>query len=173
MLFGDECAMQQFVTRHMNITRSLGKRFEKKYVVAIMRHPPSQMMWGAMSCRGAADLYFVLPNTTMNRPKYVELVKQKLKLHKLVNGCTIVMQTGASCHRPKVAAEFLKRNNISVLEWLRNSPDLNPIENLWTIMKDKMAYKQLWSTENLRQAVKEEWVTGMAQEYCQSHLSSH
>ena len=24
-----------------------------------------------------------------------------------------------------------------------NSPDLNPIENMWTIMKDKVAYKQI------------------------------
>ena len=44
-------------------------------------------------------------------------------------------------------------------EWPGNSPDLNPIENLGTIKKDKVAYKQLSSAENLRQAIKEVWVT--------------
>ena len=45
-----------------------------------------------MSCRGAAGLYFIPPNTTMNGPKYVELLKEKLKLHMHVHGCTILMQ---------------------------------------------------------------------------------
>ena len=37
-----------------------------------MKRPPSQMIWGAMSCRGAAGLYFILSITAMNRPKYAE-----------------------------------------------------------------------------------------------------
>ena len=39
------------------------------------------MIWGAMSCRGAAGLYFIPPNTTTNGPKYMELLKEKLKLN--------------------------------------------------------------------------------------------
>ena len=70
--------MQQFVPRHMHIRRPLGKRFDKKKVVATMKHPPSHMIWGVMSCRDAAGLYFILPNTTMNGPKYVELLKVPL-----------------------------------------------------------------------------------------------
>ena len=57
----------------MHIRRSLGKRFDKKYVVATMKHPPSQIIWGAMSCRGATGLYFIPPNATMNGSQYVEL----------------------------------------------------------------------------------------------------
>ena len=45
-----------------------------------------------------------------------------------------------------------------------NSQDLNPIENLWTIMKDKVAYMQPSSAENMRQATKEVWVTVITQE---------
>ena len=41
--------------------------------------PPSQMIWVAMSCRGAAGLYSVSSNTTINVPKQVELLKGKLK----------------------------------------------------------------------------------------------
>ena len=35
----------------------------KKYVVATLKHLPSQMIWGAMSCRGAAGLWFILLDT--------------------------------------------------------------------------------------------------------------
>ena len=40
-----------------------------------------------------------------------------------------------------------------------NNSDLNPIEKLWTVMKDKVTHKQLSSAENLRQAKKEVLVT--------------
>ena len=103
-------------------------------------------------------------------PKHVEFLKEKLKLH--MRGCTIFMQYGVPCHRSKVANDFLKKNKIFVLEWPRSSSDLNPIENLWTVMKDKMAYKQTPSAENLRQASKEVWITEITHEYCESLVSS-
>ena len=97
---------------------------------------------------------------------------KKLKLHVHVHDCTVFMQDRAHCYRSKVATEFLKKNKISVLEWPGNSPYLNPIENLWTIMKGKAAYKQPSSAEKLRQAIKDVWVTEITQEYCESLVSS-
>ena len=75
-----------------------------------------------------------------------------------------------SCHQSKLATEFLKKNYISVLEWPGNSPVLNPVENQWTIMKDKVTYKQPSSAENLRQAIKDVWVTDITQEYYESQV---
>ena len=32
-------------------------------------------------------------------------------------------------------------NKITLLKWPENNPDLNPIENLWAILEDKVANK--------------------------------
>ena len=76
-----------------------------------------------------------------------------------VHDCTIFMEDGAPYPRSKEAIEFLKKKLISVLEWAGNTPDLSPIENLWTVTKDTVAYKQPSNVENLRQAIKKVWVT--------------
>ena len=135
--------LSNFSLQQVQIRRPLGKCFDRKYIVATIKHPSSQMIWGALS-------YFIPPNTTMNGPKYVELFKEKLKLYMHVHGFTIFMQDRAHCQRSKVATEFLKKNKISELEWPGNNPDLHPVKNMWTIMKDKVAYKQPSSAENLR-----------------------
>ena len=78
----------------------------------------------------------------------------------------IFMQGGTPCHRSKIVSEFLKEKNIKVLDWTGNSldlnpgnsPDLNPIENLWEVLKNKVADKQPGSAKDLEDAIKEVWI---------------
>ena len=76
----------------MHIRRPLGKRLDKKYVVATIKHPSNQMIWPVMSCCGVVHLYFIPPNTTIDGPKYLKLLKEKLKLHMYIHGCMIIME---------------------------------------------------------------------------------
>jgi len=99
------------------------------------------MIWGAMSFRGMAGLKFLSPRTTMNGKKYVHLLKSKLEFHMRVHNCDIFMHNGASDHQSKVVKNFLRQNLIQNTEWTGNSPDLNPIENLWNLMKKKLSEK--------------------------------
>ena len=172
VLFSDESCIQQFAVRKQHVRRPKGKRFGPKYTVATMKHPPSQMIWGAMSAKGTAGLYFLTPGTTINGAKYLDLLKDKLKLHMDVHVCYTFMHDGAPCHKAKVVTSYLKKEKVEVLPWPGNSPDLNPIENLWKILKDKVAEKQPTSAKHFCKIIKEVWVMEMTPAYCQTLIHS-
>jgi len=67
---------------------------------------------------------------------------------------------------------FFRRAKISVLEWPGNSPDINPIENLWLIMKKKVASKHPKNIANLKAAIMKVWVKEIDQDVCRRLVES-
>ena len=100
-----------------------------------------------MPSNGTGGLFFLPIGITMNGVRYRKML-YKLKIHKAIHECNIFMQDGASGHRSKLVSDFLKKN-IKTLDWLCNSPDLNPVENLWAMLKDKVADEHLTSDQDL------------------------
>jgi len=56
--------------------------------------------------------------------------------------------------------KFLSDNNIEVLKWPGDSPDLNPIENLWAIIKKELQNYDCTTTTKLIGATISIWYRG-------------
>ena len=69
------------------------------------------------------------------------------------DGSGVFQQDLAPCHTSKQVKKFTNENHIKVLEWPGNSPDLNPIENLWSIRKQRLRTMNCTSKEKLIQAL--------------------
>ena len=46
-------------------------------------------------------------------------------------------------HRSLKAFEFYKENNVKIIDWPSNSPDLNPTENIWAKIKNKLFIRRV------------------------------
>jgi hypothetical protein len=70
-----------------------------------------------------------------------------------------LQQDNATIHKSLYTSSWLKNNNVDCIEWPSKSPDLNPIENLWFIMKMKVYRnnKQYEHLSDLKNAIEIAW----------------
>jgi len=118
------------------------------------------MVWGFITIDGPGELFFV--EGMMNSEKYVNMLKTVLipNVHRYFNRRQqwIFQQDSAPCHTSKYTMEFLRSQGFRVLRWAGNSPDVNPIENVWNVLKMEVsANHNCKNKSELIAAIKHEW----------------
>lgn len=103
----------------------------------------SVMVWGCMS---AADLVFI--ETTMDRHVYLNMLKANLKSSATKLGLSsnwIFQQDNDPKHTAQIVREWLLYNVPKQLHSPPQSPDINPIENLWDYLDERVRKNKISS----------------------------
>ncbi len=123
-----------------------------------MKFPQSVIIWAAMSSTGVGPLCFL--KSTVNAAIYQEILEHFMlpSADKLVADF-IFQQDLAPAHNAKCTKSWFNGHGVTVLDWPANSPDLNPIEKLWGIVKRKMRDTRPNNADELKATVKETWAS--------------
>lgn len=141
------------------VRRKQGERFNPECVVERVKHPTSIMVWSVISFKGTGRLYIV--DGTMRQDQYRKVLDSRLlpqvkEWFPRGQKC-IFMHDSAPCHKAKSITKFLEKKKLDVLPWPGNSPDLNPIENLWEILKRKISQVMVTNKQELTKRLTHFW----------------
>lgn len=77
------------------------------------------------------------------------------------------MDDGAGYHTSKRVKAWGRLHGLNRMDWPAQSPDLNPIENLWRIIKLRVSARrhQIHSVEDMEQAISMEWELLKVEDY--------
>ncbi|GFV64169.1 transposable element Tcb2 transposase [Trichonephila clavipes] len=139
--FSDASTFEILQNEAQFVLRRRGEKFHSDCVVQTVKHPTKIMIWSVISGKGTERLDVV--EGMMRQDQYRDVLQNRLipQLEEwFLNGESyIFMQGGAPCHTARSIKAFLAEQNILLLDWPGNSPDMNTIENVWELMKREVA----------------------------------
>ncbi len=152
-LFSDESKFCiSFGNQGPRVWRKSGEAQNPCCLKSSVKFPQSVMIWAAMSSAGVGSLcflkswsleHFMLPSAD-----------------KLYGDADFIFQQDlAPAHTAKGTKTWFNDHGVTLLDWPANSQDLNPIENLWGIVKRKMRDTRPNNADDLKATVKETWAS--------------
>ncbi len=161
VLFSDESKFCiSFGNQGPRVRRKSGEAHNQCCLKSSVKFPQSVMIWAAMSSAGVGPLCFL--KSTVNAAIYQEILVHFMlpSADKLYGDADFIFQQDlAPAHTAKGTKSWFNDHGVTVLDWPANSPDLNPIDSLWGIVKRKMRDTRPNNADKLKATVKETWAS--------------
>lgn len=166
VLFGHESA------RH--VWRVNGTAYDQKNTIPTVKYGGgSIMVWGCFSFTGTGKLSII--EGKMNGQMYRQILDDNLQssVEKLgLQGDWTYQQDNDPKHTAKATSEWFRQNNVNVLKWPSQSPDLNPIENVWHKFKQEVHKRKPANIAELTVICHEEW-SKIPPKWCEDLVKSY
>ncbi len=151
VLWSDETKINLFGSDSVkHVWRQPGEEYKDKCVLPTVKHGGgSVVVWSCTSAAGTGELQFI--EGTMNANMYCDILKQRLGRRE------VFQHDNDPKHTSKTTTALLKKLRVKMMDWPSMSPDLNPIEHLWGILKQKVEECKVSNIHQLHDVVMEEW----------------
>lgn len=155
VIFSDETTFWLKPTKRRYWTRGSTRK-----VVRVVKHPQKIHVWGCFCSEGFGKLFIFKQN--LSAQLMVKIYKNALipsmkKFSFDKDSGWQFQEDNDPKHTSKLAKNWKSENNIPKIPWPSNSPDLSPIENLWGIMKVKVAEHQPKTLTALITIIRRTW----------------
>ena len=126
IIFSDE--MTIWLDKKSN--KCLYKTGNKK-IIDVDRYSKKYNVWACITL-GGIETFFIFEEN-MNSEMYMKILE--VFLLPIYKKDYLFQQDNHSVHKSKTVINFFEENKINLLEFPAKSPDLNPIENIWGVIK--------------------------------------
>ena len=170
VIFSDETTVEiGKQSRQVKVWRHIGERYNTECLTSTFKSGrESVMAWGCFAGEIKGPLIFCdeykEKKEKITAKTYIKILESNLLpfltvSHDLLASNPIFQQDNAPIHNAKVTKKWFKERNIEIMDWPASSPDLNPIENVWKLMKDNIQKHENFprTVNELKIALKEEW----------------
>ena len=166
VIFSDECSVQ--LDNHG--TLCFRKRGEPRKLKPKPKHPIKVHIWAGISTKGATPICIF--TGTMKAKDYCMILDQVLKPfanNAFPNGFRF-QQDNDPKHTSKYAKQYYLDNDINWWKTPAESPDLNPIENVWASLKYYLRHEyKPTNLETLELGIKAFWKS-MTPKHCRTYI---
>lgn len=116
-------------------------------------------VWAGISARGPTCFKLFEQGHAIDAERYQEILKECLfgTADILYPEGYVLVQDNARAHVAWDTLLFLVGNGVDFSSWPSQSPDLNPIENLWAVMKTKVEAELPTTKPELKNAIVKVW----------------
>ena len=166
VIFADESSVQ--LEQHSRIC--FRKRLQPRRLKQRAKHPVKIHIWGGISAKGATRI--IMFTGTMNAVRLGTILEAGLLpfiAEKFSHGHRLFHDNDPK-HSSQHIEDFFKHNNVNWWPTPPESPDLNPIENVWGSLKQYLRthYKPK-NLQELKDGIQLFWLT-LTPQVCQRYI---
>lgn len=159
VLFSDESKFNLINSDGVRyVRRPINERYNPSYTIGTFKHGGgSIMVWGSFSALGVSPIHRI--NGIMDQYQYRNILQEVMKPYadQVMPVGWIFQHDNDPKHTAKSVKNWFIENNMRVLEWPAQSPDLNPIENLWSMVERALNGQKFQKPDDLFNAIKKAW----------------
>ena len=172
-LFTDEKDFELFGSGNRQNDRFWSDDRSNVPIHAKYKHPPKVKVWAGISPAGKVPPVFYKEdycngtNGGMTGTDFAQMLEEKVlpECRKLFgqDGDWTFLQDGASPHTAAVAMTLLEEEGMEIISggvkgvFPSDSPDLNPMENVWAIMQEELVRRDPKTVAEAKRALKSIW----------------